>query len=122
MNLLLIFISIFHKTLKKPCLCDSDVYFLFGTFRFRTAIASKPFFLPLFLLVRYFPFLFFICFPYFLSLLYSEQLSAGIRNRDRLSEFIFQKECILSRRRERDGLFCMIPPTVYFLSSVIVAV
>lgn len=101
----------------------TDIYFLFGRFHFGTAIASKPFFLPLSLLVHDFPFFFLILvFSFFLSVLYSEQLSAGVRNCGRLSEIIFQKGCILSRRKERDGLFCiMIPPTVYFLSSVIVA-
>lgn len=65
MNLLLIFISIFHKTLQKPCLCESDICFLFGRFCFRMAIVSKPFSSHFFfLLVHYF--LSFSFFPPFL--------------------------------------------------------
>lgn len=93
MNLLLIFISIFHKTLKKPCLCESDIYFLFGRFCFWMAIASKPFSSHFSCL--YIIFLFLFSFPLSpiipFSLLYSEQLSAGVRNCCRLSEFIFGK-------------------------------
>lgn len=92
MNLLLIFISIFHRTLQKPCLCESDICFLFGRFCFRMAILSKPFSSYFFLACTLFSF----SFSFFppsppLSLLYSEQLSAGIRNCCRLSEFIFGK-------------------------------
>lgn len=106
MNLLLIFISIFHKTLKKPCLCDSDIYFLFGRFRFQTAIASKPFFPPTFLACTLFSF--FVVLFFSLSLLYSEQLSADIRNCGRLSRVLFFGQgAFLTRRRERNGLFCI---------------
>lgn len=103
MNLLLIFILIFHKTLKKPCLCDSDIYFLFGRFHFQTAIASKPFFPPTFLACTLFSFFFFFLKSFV-------QWAAFCRHKELwqvVRVLFFGQGAFLTRRRERNGLFCI---------------
>lgn len=59
----------------------TDIYFLFGRFHFRTAIASKPFFPPTFLACTWFSFFFFY-FSFFLLLKCFVQWAAFCRRKE----------------------------------------